>query len=77
LYNLNFKLIPREPNICWPAKVYITMDENLVLQGQRVITPDGKGEVTDATADEIVVKLDDGRSRTFCADDLTDDSNAG
>ena len=53
------------------------MDEHLFLKGQRVITPDGKGEVTDATADEIVVKLDDGRTRTFHADNLTDDSNAG
>lgn len=53
------------------------MDEHLFLKGQRVITPEGKGEVIDAIGDKIVVKLDQGETQTFAADDLSDDSNAG
>jgi len=53
------------------------MNEQLFLKGQRVISPDGKGEVIDAIGDKIVVKLDDGQTETFPADQLQDDSNAG
>lgn len=53
------------------------MDEHLFLKGQRVISPDGKGEVIDAIGDKIVVKLDDGQTETFPSDQLADDSNAG
>lgn len=53
------------------------MDEHLFLKGQRVISPDGEGEVLDAIGDKIVVKLDNGQTETFPADQLQDDSNAG
>ena len=53
------------------------MDEHLFLKGQRVISPDGEGEVLDAIGDKIVVKLDAGQTETFPADQLQDDSNAG
>jgi hypothetical protein len=53
------------------------MDEHLFLKGQRVITPDGEGEVVDATGDNIVVKLDKGETRTFPTGDLTDNNDAG
>ncbi|SDE95404.1 hypothetical protein SAMN05216464_11159 [Mucilaginibacter pineti] len=53
------------------------MNEHLFLKGQRVITSQGKGEVVDAIGNKIVVKLDDGATETFLADDLTDDSSAG
>jgi len=44
------------------------MDEHLFLKGQRVITPEGEGEVTDAIGDKIVVKLDSGATQTFPSD---------
>jgi hypothetical protein len=44
------------------------MDEHLFLKGQRVITPEGEGEVTDAVGDQIQVKLDNG---TVAASRLT------
>jgi len=53
------------------------MDERLYLKGQRVITPEGKGEVSDVTGEEIEVKLDNGDTRSFHQDELEDDSNAG
>jgi hypothetical protein len=53
------------------------MNEHLFLQGQRVITPHGEGEVVDAIGDKIVVKLDNGSTETFRADDVTDNSDAG
>jgi len=53
------------------------MDEHLFLKGQRVISPQGEGEVIDAIGDKIVVKLDNGATQTFLSDDLQDDSNAG
>jgi hypothetical protein len=53
------------------------MDEHLFLKGQRVISPDGGGEITDATGDQIEVKLDSGVTKSFAADDLTDDNDAG
>lgn len=53
------------------------MDEHLFLKGQRVITPEGEGEVVDVIADKIVVKLDKGPTQTFPSADLTDDNDAG
>jgi hypothetical protein len=58
-------------------KRIIEMDEHLFLKGQRVISPDGGGEITDATGDQIEVKLDSGVTKSFAADDLTDDNDAG
>ena len=48
------------------------MDEHLFLKGQRVITPEGEGEVVDAIGDKIVVKLDNGHTQNFSSDDLED-----
>jgi hypothetical protein len=53
------------------------MDEHLFLKGQRVITPEGEGEVTDAIGDRIEVKLDNGKTQTFSSEDVTDNNDAG
>jgi hypothetical protein len=53
------------------------MDEHLFLKGQRVISPDGEGEVVDAVGDKIVVKLDNGQTETFPSGDLQDNNSAG
>jgi hypothetical protein len=53
------------------------MDEHLFLKGQRVITPDGEGEVVDAIGDHIDVKLDSGETKTFPSGDLQDNNSAG
>jgi hypothetical protein len=53
------------------------MDEHLFLQGQRVITSKGEGEVVDAIGDKIVVKLDNGSTETFVSDDIQDNNSAG
>ena len=53
------------------------MDEHLFLKGQRVISPEGEGEVIDAIGDKIVVKLDKGGTQTFRSDELTDNNDAG
>lgn len=53
------------------------MDEHLFLFGQRVITPHGEGEVVESIGDKIVVKLDNGHTETFPADDLQDNNSAG
>lgn len=53
------------------------MDEHLFLKGQRVITPEGEGEVVDAVGDNIVVKLDNGHTQTFPSGDLQDNNSAG
>ena len=53
------------------------MDEHLFLKGQRVITPEGEGEVVDAIGDKIVVKLDSGETETFPSDELQDNNSAG
>lgn len=45
--------------------------------GQRVITPDGEGEVTQVSGKDIKVKLNSGEEKTFPADKLSDDSDAG
>ena len=53
------------------------MDEHLFLKGQRVISPQGEGEVIDAIGDKIVVKLDNGKTGTFPSGDLQDNNSAG
>ncbi len=53
------------------------MNEHLFLMGQRVVTPEGGGEVVDTIGDKIVVKLDNGHTQTFPADDVHDDTSAG
>lgn len=55
----------------------LIMDEHLFLKGQRVISPDGEGEVVDAIGDNITVKLDNGKTETFPSDDLEDNNSAG
>lgn len=53
------------------------MNEDLFLKGQRVITPEGKGEVADAIGNSITVKLDNGTSKEFPSEELQDDNSAG
>lgn len=53
------------------------MDEHLVLKGQRVLSPEGEGEVVDAIGDKIVVKLDSGTTQTFTSAELEDNNSAG
>jgi len=45
--------------------------------GQRVITPDGEGEVVSVSGETIKVKLNSGTEKTYAADKLSDDSDAG
>ena len=45
--------------------------------GQRVITPDGEGEVVSVSGETIKVKLNSGTEKTYPADKLSDDSDAG
>ncbi|MDN3551207.1 hypothetical protein [Mucilaginibacter aquaedulcis] len=40
-------------------------------------TPDGKGEVLEATGDQVEVKLDNGETKKYPSDDIADDSSAG
>jgi hypothetical protein len=42
-----------------------------------VISPEGEGEVVDAIGDKIDVKLDNGTTKTFYWDELTDNNDAG
>jgi hypothetical protein len=53
------------------------MNEHFFLKGQRVITPEGPGEVTDAIGNKIFVKLDKGLTKTFTPQEVHDDSDAG
>ena len=53
------------------------MDEHLFLKGQRVITPEGEGELEDTIGDDITVQLDDGRKQVVPSDDLSDNNSAG
>jgi uncharacterized protein YueI len=47
------------------------------LKGQRVVSPDGQGEVLETIGDKVVVKLDSGEVRTYPSGDIEDDSSAG
>lgn len=53
------------------------MNEQQFLKGQRVITPNGEGEVIDAAGDQVTVKLDEGTTKTYNYADLLDDSDPG
>lgn len=53
------------------------MDEHLFLKGQRVLTPQGEGEVADTIGDKVIVKLDNGHTETFSSDDVHDNNSAG
>jgi hypothetical protein len=53
------------------------MDEHFFLKGQRVITPQGEGEVVDAIGERIEVKLDSGKTQIFSSDEVTDNNDAG
>jgi len=53
------------------------MNEDLFLKGQRVITPDGDGEVVDSIGHTISVKLDSGDTKDFDAEELRDNNSAG
>lgn len=53
------------------------MDEHLFLKGQRVITPEGEGEVVNAVGDHVFVKLDNGPTMDFLFDDIQDNNSAG
>jgi hypothetical protein len=45
--------------------------------GQRVITPQGEGEILTAGSLNIEVRLDTGEIRSYTSDQLSDDSDAG
>jgi preprotein translocase subunit YajC len=53
------------------------MNGTALQKGQRVITPEGPGEVIEITGDEILVKLDSGQTKTFPSAEVEDDSSAG
>lgn len=55
----------------------LTMNSTTLLKGQRITSPEGPGEVIEIIGDKVVVKLDNGETKTFLSDDVTDDSNAG
>jgi branched-subunit amino acid aminotransferase/4-amino-4-deoxychorismate lyase len=46
-------------------------------KGQQVITPDGEGYIEEIPGENIVVKLADGKTQTYTAEDVTDNSSAG
>ena len=45
--------------------------------GQRVISPDGEGEVMSQHNSEVKVKLNSGEVKTYPAEKISDDSDAG
>jgi hypothetical protein len=53
------------------------MNNTALLKGQRITSPEGPGEVIEIIGDKVVVKLDNGKTKTFLSDDVSDDSNAG
>jgi preprotein translocase subunit YajC len=48
-----------------------------IQKGQQVCTPDGGGLVEEIIGEKIVVKLDNGETKTFAEEEITDDSSAG
>ena len=61
----------------WRNGAPTPMSNTALLKGQRITSPEGAGEVIEITGDKVVVKLDNGETKTFVADEITDDSNAG
>ena len=53
------------------------MSNTKFQEGQRVITPEGEGEVISVNGNQIKVKLNSGETRIYSADKLSDDSDAG
>jgi hypothetical protein len=53
------------------------MNSAALPKGQRITTPEGPGEVIEIIGDNVVVKLDNGETKTFPSDDVEDDSSAG
>jgi hypothetical protein len=51
--------------------------KNKFEAGQRVITPDGEGEVVEVMSNGVKVRLNSGTVKTYPADKLSDDSDAG
>jgi hypothetical protein len=49
----------------------------LFLNGQRVISEKGEGEVVDAIGNEIIVKLESGETVSFQSADLQHNNDAG
>ncbi len=47
------------------------------VPGQRVITPDGEGEIIHVLGNEIKIKLNSGTIKSYSGDKLSDDSSAG
>jgi hypothetical protein len=46
-------------------------------KGQRVISPDGEGEVIEIKGNKIKVRLNSGAVKEYPEDKLSDDSDAG
>jgi myosin-like protein len=53
------------------------MNESVYPKGQKICSPEGPGEVIEIIGDKVVVKLDNGETKTFPSDDIADDSSAG
>ena len=53
------------------------MNEHFFLKGQRILTPKGEGEVTDALGDKITVKLDSCGEDEFPSAEGEDHNSAG
>lgn len=51
--------------------------ESSYQNGQKVITPEGEGLITDIVGEDIKVKLTSGEEKTFHDSDLQDDADAG
>lgn len=48
-----------------------------LLKGQRVISPDGPGEVIETIGDKVIVGLDNGETSTYPLAEVADNSSAG
>lgn len=55
----------------------IKMANTALLQGQRVTSPGGPGEVVETIGDKVIVKLDTGETNTYPSTEVADDSSAG
>ena len=52
-------------------------NKNNFEKGQRVISPDGEGEVLELSGNTVKVRLNTGEIRTYNAEHLSDDADAG
>lgn len=55
----------------------LTMNNIALLKGQRITSPEGPGEVIEIIGDKVIIKLDNGETKTFVSEEITDDSSAG